>query len=82
MAVLHNSELRKFSFPLPDGEEAYLRYELDSRSLNISTTFVPTSARGRGLGKELVQAACDFAREQNLQLTSTCWYASRVLAGD
>lgn len=80
MTAVHDPASRKFSIALPSDEEAYLRYESDSRQLNISTTFVPTSARGQGLGRVLVDAAREFANTNHLKLTSTCWYASRILA--
>ncbi len=62
-----------------EGEEAgYLSYNLDSGSFDIEHTVVDPSFRGCGLGKALVEAAVQYAKEEGLEIRPFCSYA-RVL---
>jgi predicted GNAT family acetyltransferase len=44
----------------------------------IDHTEVYPAYNGKGVGKELVMAAVDFAREHNLKIIPLCPYAKRV----
>jgi predicted GNAT family acetyltransferase len=51
----------------------------DENTLLIVHTEVGESLEGKGVGKHLVKAAVDYAREHSLQLTATCTFAKKVL---
>ena len=67
-----------------DGREAHLHYVMleDRNTMNIVGTYVPPEARGKGVGRELVEAARQLAAEKGWALQATCWYARRVLEAD
>lgn len=58
---------------------AYLSYEQKNRTLVIHRTIVPSSVGGRGAGAALVRAAAAYARQEGLDVGSTCWFASAWL---
>ena len=58
---------------------AELTYKRDGDTINIDHTEVNESLRGQHVGQKLVDEAVKFARENNLKITATCPYASKVL---
>jgi predicted GNAT family acetyltransferase len=67
-----------------DGERmGSLDYALpEAGVLRIDYVEVAPELRGSGLGRELVQAAADWAREDNLKIVPICGYARAVIARD
>ena len=60
-----------------DGESAgMLQYEwIDDKTFNIVHTEVDEHFSGKGIGKDLVSHAVDYAREKNLKIKATCTFA-------
>lgn len=59
---------------MPEGE-ARLAYRMTSDSvMDMTSTFVPTAARGRGTAATLTETALNYARDHQLQVVPTCWY--------
>src|SRR5262245_47809329 len=77
--VEHRPEQQRFVLTL-EGGEARLAYRLSGNVMDLSSTFVPNVARGKGTGGQLVEAALKYAREQNFQVIPTCWYAEEFIA--
>lgn len=76
--VIHDPEHHQFRLDAGSGEEAVLRYrERSDGTLDLVSTFTPTSARGRGLAARLVEAALDFARAQGKRVIPSCWYVAK-----
>ncbi len=74
--VEHRPAQNRFVLTLPEGE-AKLSYRMVSPTvMDMVSTFVPSSARGRGTGAE---AALGYARDQNLQVIPSCWYIGEYL---
>jgi uncharacterized protein len=74
MSVEHLSSSQRFVLRLAEGQ-AVLSYHMDQPDvMNIESTFVPSSARGRGFGGELVRAALMHARANRWRVIPTCWY--------
>ena len=70
--VTHEAAARRFVVRLPEGE-AELSYLENGRGvLELHHTFVPESARGRGVGERLVESAIAYARAQNAKIVPTC----------
>jgi predicted GNAT family acetyltransferase len=51
----------------------------DNNNLLITHTEVDDSLAGKGIGKQLVSAAVNYAREKSYVLQATCSYAKAVL---
>ncbi|MDB5199136.1 MAG: hypothetical protein JWO92_1099 [Chitinophagaceae bacterium] len=59
---------------------AEMDYQLpDKNTLLIVHTEVNESLGGKGVGKQLVAAAVDYARENSLVIKATCPFAKKVL---
>jgi uncharacterized protein len=58
---------------------AELTYKKDGDSINIDHTEVDKSLRGQGVGEDLVAAAVNFARYENIKVAASCPYANKVL---
>jgi len=50
--------------------------------LRIDYVEVAPELRGTGLGRRLVEAAADWAREENMKIVPICGYARAVIARD
>lgn len=50
--------------------------------LRIDYVEVAPELRGTGLGRQLVEAAVEWAREENMKIVPICGYARAVIARD
>ena len=71
---------KRFFLPV-DGQEVVLRYQLKGDSqIDMQSTFTPPDLRGRGLARQVVEHALDFAESKGLEVIPTCWYVEKILA--
>jgi len=82
--IQHQEEESLFYVVLEDEQRAYLKYRRSSVEsavvqIDIWSTFVPESHRGKGLAERLVKHGFAWAEEHGLHITSSCWYASKLL---
>ena len=73
--VQHDLAQQKFFLTL-QGHEAQLRYRTQGRMLDVFSTFVPESLRGRGLAEQLCKAAFEYAKAQQCTVIPSCPYIS------
>jgi predicted GNAT family acetyltransferase len=59
-----------------EGHQARLDYVLDGGRMRITHTGVPAALRGRGVAGDLVRAAFEHARSQELKVVAQCEYAA------
>jgi predicted GNAT family acetyltransferase len=71
--VEHRPELHCFEL-LVRGLRCHASYRLAGGVMTIYHTEVPQALEGRGLAAQLVQAALDWARAQQLIVKPTCSY--------
>lgn len=77
--VEHRPEQNRFVIVMPEGD-AKLAYRMTSPTvMEMVSTFVPSSARGRGTGALLAEAALNYARDHNLQVIPSCWYVGEFI---
>lgn len=77
--VIHKPELCSFVVDC-DGKQALLTYRLlGGGRVDFNHTFVPKSARGSGVAPRLVRTAAAWAKDQDLKVEASCWYARKVL---
>jgi uncharacterized protein len=80
MHIEHNQAHHRFIVRLPEGD-AVLAYRITGDgAMDIRSTYVPPSARGRGMGGALVHAALTDAREHGRSVIPTCWYVGTWVA--
>ena len=56
--------------------------ELGDGVIEIDHTIVDKEYGGQGIAGKLVDEVVKYARENNLKISSTCWYASKRLKDD
>lgn len=72
IAVAHEEEYQQFTVVLEE-EEAELAYALPEPGLiNFTHTYVPESARGKGIANQLIEAGLRHAEENNLKVIASC----------
>ena len=65
---------------LPDGEEAELAYSTPApHLLDFTHTFVPETARGKGVADKLIEAGLQFAADNNYQVRASCPVVARFM---
>ena len=72
MKVIHDPNDFRF-YAEVEGQEAELTYNYpEDTVLDLDYTYIPPSARKKGLSDLLVQAALDFARQNHLLVIPSC----------
>lgn len=82
--IQHDTQRQKF-FLLIDGRESYLSYQQRDAAIDIQHTVVATADRGKGIAKDLVLEALNYAKENQLKVIPTCSYVEdfflKILSG-
>jgi len=76
--VEHNSALHCFVLE-SQGQYAKLEYSLQNGGVTFTSTYVPFRLRGKGLAEALVHEGLQWAKDQKLDVSSTCWYVDKFL---
>lgn len=80
LVVSHDLNEQKF-YAVINNEEAFVSYCLpDTGRIHFITTFVPFQSRGKGVARRLVEEAMNFAKENNLAISTSCWYIKNFIA--
>lgn len=53
------------------------RYQKEN-GISVYQTSVEKEYQGKGYGKKLVQKVLDYAHENELNLTASCWFADKI----
>lgn len=77
-SVINNTTACRFELEA-EGAMAILEYRLRDHTINFVHTEVPQALRGRGLGKQLVRAALEYAREHQLTVIPSCPFVKTYL---
>jgi uncharacterized protein len=76
--IEHQPDQNRFVCDTGNGQ-ALITYQLHGTTIDFNHTYVPATARGRGIAALLVDAAAAWARAQGYTLTASCWYARDYL---
>lgn len=76
--ISHDKVGHKFTTTV-DGHEGHVDYESGDGRIVITHTVVPAAIGGRGIARELVKAALEFARSEGLKVVPKCSYAADYL---
>ena len=77
--VIHEKENERFVMYF-DGKEVYVEYTMAGKEINLYHTYTDPTLRGKGLAAQVVRAAFEFAKENNLKVIPTCSYTQAFLA--
>ncbi|WP_187263858.1 GNAT family N-acetyltransferase [Pontibacter beigongshangensis] len=80
ITVTHEEQYQQFTVVLPDEEEAELAYSTPApKVLDFTHTFVPETARGKGIADKLIEAGLQFAANNNYQIRASCPVVARFI---
>ena len=72
MKVEHDETGSRFVVHL-DGDDAELDYTIvGPKLIDLQHTYVPASARGKGVAEALAEAAFEYARDRGYRVVPTC----------
>jgi uncharacterized protein len=71
--VIHEKENERFVL-YADGKEAYVEYNVGEGELNLYHTHTDPELRGKGLAAQVVRAALEYIKENDLKVVPTCSY--------
>ncbi|QYK01360.1 GNAT family N-acetyltransferase [Shewanella psychrotolerans] len=78
IAIAHHAKQQQFVIEI-EGEQAVLEYHLQDDQIDFSRTYVPETLRGKGLAERLVAHGLRWAKEQQYQITASCWYVQKFI---
>ena len=71
--IVHEKKYQQFTVTLDGDEEAELAYARPSeKEIDFTHTYVPESARGKGIAQQLIEEGLCFARENGYLVIATC----------
>jgi len=76
--VRHEQELHRFVLPVKT-DMAILEYEVEGTKIDFTHTWVPPELRGGGHAQLLVRHGLSWAKENNLDISASCWYVKKFL---
>lgn len=76
--VIHEQENERFVIYIND-KEAFVEYNITEDVLNLYHTYTEPELRGKGLAAQVVRAAIEFAKENNLKVVPTCSYVQAFI---
>lgn len=79
--VKHEEKYQQFTVVLEGDEEAELAYARPSeKEIDFTHTFVPESARGKGIAQQLMEEGLCFARDNGFIVIATCPAVAKYIA--
>jgi predicted GNAT family acetyltransferase len=81
MQIQRDEHGRKGAFYIEENGEwiAELTYSKNDGTMTIDHTETDVKLRGEGIGQELVKAAVEYARENDVKIKADCPYAKKVI---
>ena len=77
--VEHEGAKHRFVARLDSGEAELEYRERDGRVLDLVHTYVPSEARGQGVGEALVEFAFEYARANDYRVKASCHFVRNWL---
>ena len=81
MQIQRDEHGRKGAFYIDEEGEwiAELTYFTNNGVMTIDHTEIDEKLRGEGIGQDMVKAAVEYARENDLKINAVCPYAKKVI---
>jgi hypothetical protein len=77
--IIHEKENERF-VTYVEGNEVYVEYTMRNNEIDLHHTYTHPTLRGKGLAAQVVRAALEFAKENNLKVIPTCSYVQAFIA--
>jgi uncharacterized protein len=77
--VIHEKENERFVI-YAEGYEVYVEYKIRDNKVDLNHTYTHPALRGKGLAAQVVRAAFEFAKENNLKVIPTCSYVQAFVS--
>lgn len=74
----NNEDEMRFESPVGD-DFAFVEYRWYKGDIAFTHTYVPESARGKGLSHALAKYALDYAKERNLKIMIYCPFIAKYI---
>jgi predicted GNAT family acetyltransferase len=71
ISITNNTKLNRFETEV-NGEFAYVEYRFYKDDIALMHTFVPESARGKGIAAALAKFSLEYVKEHKLKLMVYC----------
>ena len=80
LSIQHQAQDQQFTTS-QDGHSAELAYSRPTDGvIDFTHTFVEEDLRGQGIGEELAKTGLAYARDENLQVRTTCTFVRDYVA--
>ena len=79
--VRHDTQAHRFEIQLDDEQQAFVLYRFlnNDTAVDFLRTYVPETHREQGLAALLVDAAIEWADDNDYHIQTSCWYAEKRL---
>ncbi len=77
-AVVNNEAENRFELRTGD-DVAWIDYNRSGNQITLTHTEVPEAFEGKGIGKNLVVSALEFARSENLEVIPQCRFVASYI---
>ncbi len=77
--VWNNKKRSRFEIDLGESGPAYLDYRWKKGDMIVMRTLVPSTDRGKGIGKQLIKASLSYAAEKGLKVIIYCPFAENFM---
>ncbi|WP_162427237.1 GNAT family N-acetyltransferase [Pontibacter pudoricolor] len=79
--IVHEEKYQQFTVTLEGDEEAELAYAKPSeKEIDFTHTYVPESARGKGIAQQLIEEGLCFARDNGLLVIASCPVVAKYIS--
>lgn len=76
--IINNTKLSRFETEI-NGEFGYVDYRFYKGDIALMHTFVPESARGKGISSGLAKFVLEYVKEKNLGLIVYCPFIAKYI---
>ncbi len=70
---------KKIFIKFDNGEEAFVKFKIEKKTLIVTTTYVPDCQRGKGIAKKLNKELVKIAIERKMKIYPLCNYTEKFL---
>ena len=77
MNIIHDKENNKYTMDV-DGATAFVDYKIKNDKMYLVYSEVPTSLRGKGIGKQLVEKTFEKLTKEGYKAVAVCGYVKAI----